>query len=484
MTLFHENILSLRQCIKHLVIPLMVCVSVPTLLYASEENLNTSLVEKKTHFHGYSEDVHGALSKKSPLLVDHDVIGAQIDNHTKGDLFLHKKTKEHYRAMWCLFLAQQQQFYTESGLNAFDTLVNQKSVKDLELLSRETLEGIKTKDVALPKVDEVLSLGEETFSLSSLEKEMLTDLRTLIEEKRSQNNQNPLACVEIKDLSKSAFFHTEETKKILSHAVSALLQKETWSTLHMLFRVYGLLDVIEKNVNHSVENSNAIIAGLKLILGKKEIFSKASNTKAEEKLHAESLETERASIFGLLQKRKNLQQEIRDKMIKFAHILKAPSEETKPLERDIYTLWPVDGVTAYGGYFDFLPNITTHGVVESVSVNVFGSRHPRSRDIETHINPLVDTAHVRQVFSSFQKEVLNKDKELEALLMGMDIQEKGEVMPFPLKKEEVNLPPVEPTLHVEVKDQAPLSSVPFKEVNVGDIAANAGKDIERILNSL
>lgn len=484
MTLFHENILSTRQCIKHLVIPLMVCVSIPTLLCASEENLSTSFASKKTHFHGYTEEVYEALSKKSPLLVDHDVIGAQIDNHTKGDLFLHKKTKEHYSAMWCLFLAQQQQFYTESGLNAFDAIVNQKSVNALELLSGETLEGIKTKDVALPKADEALSFHEGTLSLSSIEKEMLTDLRTLIEEKRSQNNQNPLACVEIKDLSKSAFFHTEETKKILSHAVSELLQKETWSTLHMLFRMYGLLDVIEKNVNHSVENSNAIIAGLKLILGKKEIFSKASNTKAEEKLYAESLETERESIFGLLEKRKNLQQDIREKMIKFAHILKAPSEETKPLERDIYTLWPVDGVTSYGGYFDFLPNITTHGVVESVSVNVFGSRHPRSRDMETHINPLVDTAHVRQVFSSFQKEVLNKDKDLEALLMGMDVPEKGEAMPFPQKNEEVNLPPVEPTLHAEVKDQAPASNVSMKEVNVGAIAANAGKDIERILNSL
>lgn len=484
MTLFHENILSLRQCIKHLVIPLMVCVSIPTLLCASEDTLTTSMMEKKTHFHGYSEDVHSALLKKSPGMADHDMIESQVNNHNRGDLFLHKKTKEHYSTMWRLFLAQQQQFYTESGLNAFDKMVNQKTVKDLESLSRETLSGIKTKDVVLPKADEALTCGDVTLSLSSIEKDMLTDLRTLIEEKRNQEHQNPLACVEIKDLSQSAFLHTEETKKILSHTVSELLQKETWSTLHMLFRVYGILDVIEKDVNHSVENSNAIIAGLNVILGAKEKFSKASNTKAEEKLHAEYLETERSSIFGLLQKRKTLQQDIRDKMIQFAHILKAPSEDTTPLERDIYTLWPVDGTTSYGGYFDFVPKITGYGVMASVSVNVFGSRHPRSRDMETHINPLVDTAHVRQVFSSFQKEVLNKDKDLEALLMGMDIPEKGEAMPFPLKNDAVNLPPVEPTLHTEVKDKASLSIVPFKEVNVGDIAANAGKDIERILNSL
>lgn len=510
MTFFHETLHPSHKSIKQTILSLslMVCLgaAAPSIVMGSNDPLSQSLLEEKKELpqttHGYTPDVYEALSKRSTLLVGHDVIQTQISNNEQGNTFLHERTKKGYHRVWDLLLAQQSQFLKDSGLCIFDTTVNKKSVAHLENVSRDEWDSIKPKDVSLPKENLDLPLKNgETTSLSRVEEDILTDLAIFIFEKRTQNATNPLEHVTIKDLNASIYAHTDDTKKTLDETITHILQHETYNTLCLLMWQRALLDVLEKDINSVVDKSNAMTEGFKSRLGAKEKFNKASNTKEEIAIYQKDLFEQYQSLEKLLNERKILQQSVRDKMISFVQLLKAPKEDTTNLEKDTYGVWPVDGDVNYGGYLRFMPHFTSHGLMDSFYVNVFGTRHSRSIGIEETLHPLIDVSHVRQVFASFKKHVIKNDETLDALLMGHEVKSFLEQSHAPLHLEtlfnmtetpvasskESAIVITTETTHDNSEGEGvkmTLSERKVSDVNVGEIATKAGQDIQRILDNL
>lgn len=511
MTFFHETLHSQTSLLKptflSLGMALCLSVSVPEFAIASGDPLSDTCVEEKVAHktHGYTPEVYDVLSKKSPLLPSHDTIQTQIDHNSKGNTFLQERAKKDYADLWNLVIAQQNQFLSDSGLVIFDTTVNKKSVRDLEVVSNDEWDNLKARDVSLPRDATELALTSEVkTSLSGVEERMLSDLATLIRDKRSQNNTNTLEHVDIKDLTASVYGHTQETKQKIDATITALLQGETYNTLYLLMWQRALLDVVEGDMNTIVEKSNAIRAGFKSRLGTQEKLNKASNTKEESAVYEKDLLDNSTSLDNLLKERKTLQQTLRDKMVSFAGLLKAPKDDTTPVEKEIYNAWLVDGDGTYGGYFSFLPSIASRGVVDAFYVNVLGARHTRAQDVEQTLNPLIAPSHVRQAFAAFKKHVIKNDMELEALLMGVDVKsflERSHAnfnLEHLFKMAEAPLTsskhsPKAQTSHTSNDDsdleesveiQPLFSDLHLSDVDVGALATKAGKDIERILNSL
>lgn len=511
MTFFHETLHPQKSMLKPTVISLgmMLCLSVslPNAVMASDSIVEQQPLEEKKEStqtkYGYAPDVHDALLKRSPLLLKHDVIETQRNNFKENNDFLHDMSKAHYDDMRALWVAQKQQFLSESGLFVFDRTVDKKSLQQLETLSTEELDSIKPKDVALPKETTTLTLKNgELTSLAMTEERILKRLATYIAEKREQNTTNPLEHVAIKDLNKSVYVSTNDTNKTLDDTITSLLRDETYNVLCLLMWQRALLDGFESDVNKIVTKSNAIIEGLKSRWGKTAKLKKGSNSAKELEIYDKAFADDDASLSKLLTERKSLQEEVRSKMIQFAKLLKAPKEKTKGIEALIIEVCPVTEIFSYWSYLNplnilnVLPSMTEHGVKESISVNVFGSRHSRSLGVDETIKPLVDTSHVRQVFAAFKKHVIKNDKALEALLLGVDVENSDAHLGLESLFKTVSGPLVEETsetrndnVHNESDDEGvdikPLfSDLQLSEVDVGQLAKKASEDVKSILDRI
>lgn len=468
--------------------------SFPSLVMGSESELCDNPLNKEKYtpknHHGYSKDVFNYLEQQSPFVVHHDVIQTQIDNKNANNSFLQKQAEKIFSKFWSLVLAQKTYCEMHSGLFLFQSSIYNKSSEDLENFDTDAWDKIKPKSVSLPSSDTSLSVKDEPqTSLAAVEEELLTDLARFIHQKMEQNQADPLQHVVVDDLSQSFVAHTENRQKSYDETMKKILRNETANTIHILNVLRAMLDMVVDDTNTHVQKSASLSEGFKALLGFKEKFEKAKNTKDEIKQYEHDLLAQRQSLKKLLDERRTYQKNLREKMIDFAKILKAPGANTYNIELKIQETWLLDHDVTYGGYFWFIPNITTHGFRNAVSSNLFGARHARSLQMEEKIHPLIQYGHVQDVFESFKNYVTQGNPDLEKLLLGkMNTHNTSPTQPTT----DVHLPsvfdhitdPLRPASSNATQYVQETQRFNPKEVNVGDIASKAGDDIQRILNNL
>jgi hypothetical protein len=460
---------------------------------------------------GYRIEVFDNLRKISPTLPLHNVVQTQLYNNNAGNEFLQEQAQKSFALFWALVIGQKKNFNTLSQLTAFDAAVNKKFVTDLEGLQTATWDAIKPKNVTLPSPDTYLSLQDEgKISLEEVDKALFTDTGRLIREKIEQSEINALQSVTIKDLSQSMVLYQNDAKQSIDQTMKKLLIDETYNTIHILIWLRAILEYVQEDTNKLVKKNASIAEEFKTIIGLKDQFGKAKNTKDEMAQHQSNLSIHREYLEKLLMDRRQTQQESREKMIEFANIIKAPSEKTDDIERMIYEAWPVDGDVAYSrGYFSYWPKITNHGIINSCYTNIFGAPHPRSIKVQEQVNPLIQEAHISHVFLAMKNDLIQNNPKIEEFLCSIfdsfktlglkhpvDTSSESNVPDALEKKDftaEVNDVPnsigIEtlPTIAEEgcVKNSHEFSQTPLsKEVNVGEIASEAASYITDLLNKL
>ncbi|MBX9977769.1 MAG: hypothetical protein K2X98_05965, partial [Alphaproteobacteria bacterium] len=332
-----------------------------------------------------------------------------------------KMTEDLYSGLWFLVCATQRHLYKKSGLQAYD----EKFVKlfsdvdqlfkldQKELTSLNTPSILPTSDTSLPK-----DMRDVKKSRTSIEHEQMEELVKYIEKKTAQTNKDRTSGVKTDDLTQSVLFSTSAKQKEISQKSKNLLKDQSLNVVYAFMAQNALVDIVKKHTDDLLAISNSISELVKLGKNIADQQSTAENTVEEDNDFKKDLSENKRKLLETIAARRAKQLEMRQTILTFSEILRAPSGTVADIDTDTFALFPVE-LSKEKTWRDksWMPSLTTHGVFNTLGYKL-GYEHPRSWEAKQHINPLISTDNATRAYNTFVANVVGQDEALGKIIFG------------------------------------------------------------------
>lgn len=321
-----------------------------------------------------------------------DAIQWQLNN--KGEPRIQDATVNQYGTLWQLVMATQQYISTQSHLTSF-----------LQMFD----ENFNNYDIA-PLIKDDLTLGAELQKPGKPHSTVILQdglTREACEKKYAQSlvELTPSKYAQAQEMLRSQEKEWEDITKItLDPLAQKTIRTEGLNIIYILMMQNRITDEVVAGNTQLVDLANQIKQTRKEIRDHKKTAETAANVSAEKKKYDAALKTLEQNLLIQAQALRAYQTSVRQRMLDYAAILKAPDVDSSERNENIYKAFPVGkDVSVPSSYVsDYIPSINSF-------YNRFRTHH-RVIGAQTTLNLGIKPDHVKRAYQGFFRQLV-KDQE-------------------------------------------------------------------------